>query len=522
MIRIQNLVSSVGVLLAIVFLPLPLGCDAQDAVRGDAKVGINLAAPDDWNTEVPFVDVFRLSRPWISQRRGESWGKGPALDLDENGWVKRLEPGCYAETLMCTSLTGHVIAGRYTILYEGTGELRVRKALDVVDAGPGRMVVRVGPEDASIFLQLRETDPRDYVRNIRVILPGYEKTWEDQVFNPTFLSRWRGFACFRFMDFMETNHSKIRSWGDRPRVEHATWCKKGIPVEIMCDLANRTRIAPWFCMPHQADDEFVRRFAELVEKRLDRKLKVYVEYSNEVWNGQFDQHEYAAKRGKELGLGRRTKERALRFHGRRSREIFEIWERVFGGTKRLVRVVGSHAASPWATRQILETTKVHEKADALAIAPYMSLRVKTEDAAVVKKAGLEGILDRLETESLPRAIQNMKNQKEIADAFGLELICYEAGQHLVGLGRASRDEEITKLLTAANRSERMGTAYTRYLDAWAEVGGGVIAMFSSVAKWGRYGSWGLLEYHDQQASDSPKFRATLAWAKKRGQDVRSR
>lgn len=33
-----------------------------------ARMGINLAGPADWNTELPFVDVFRMSRPWISQK----------------------------------------------------------------------------------------------------------------------------------------------------------------------------------------------------------------------------------------------------------------------------------------------------------------------------------------------------------------------------------------------------------------------------------------------------------------------
>jgi hypothetical protein len=79
--------------------------------------GINLAGPADWNTELPFVDVFRLSRAWISQKRGEGWGKGPALDLDEHGWVRRLEPGCFAETPLCTIDDGHYPSGVWTVLW---------------------------------------------------------------------------------------------------------------------------------------------------------------------------------------------------------------------------------------------------------------------------------------------------------------------------------------------------------------------------------------------------------------------
>jgi len=82
-------------------------------------VGINLAGPSDWNEEHPFVDVFRLSRQWISQREGASWGKGPKLDQDEHGWVRRLEPGCYAEPPVVTH--GHHPPGIYTVLYDGQG-----------------------------------------------------------------------------------------------------------------------------------------------------------------------------------------------------------------------------------------------------------------------------------------------------------------------------------------------------------------------------------------------------------------
>ena len=34
----------------------------------------------DWNTELPFVDVFRMSRPWISQKQGARFGEEISLD----------------------------------------------------------------------------------------------------------------------------------------------------------------------------------------------------------------------------------------------------------------------------------------------------------------------------------------------------------------------------------------------------------------------------------------------------------
>ena len=93
------------------------------AVAAEPAFGINLAGPADWNSELPFVDVFRMSRPWISQREGAAWGKGPELDLDKRGYVRRLELGCYAESIVCTIDGNHYPSGIYTMFFEGTGEI---------------------------------------------------------------------------------------------------------------------------------------------------------------------------------------------------------------------------------------------------------------------------------------------------------------------------------------------------------------------------------------------------------------
>jgi len=56
-------------------------------------LGMNLSGPADYMTELPFVDAFKTSRPWISQREGAGWEQGPPLSLDTRGWVTALEPG---------------------------------------------------------------------------------------------------------------------------------------------------------------------------------------------------------------------------------------------------------------------------------------------------------------------------------------------------------------------------------------------------------------------------------------------
>lgn len=204
------------------FVLLALFAVAAD--RPAPRLGINLAGPADWNTELPFADVFRLSRPWVSQKQGEPWGKGPPLALDANGWVTKLDPDCWAETPLCTIAGGHYPAGEYTVLFDGDGTLAATAAAAVKSSAAGKLTLTVDPAKGGFFLQLRKTDPANPVRNIRVLMPGVTA---EQVaanpWNPTFLDRWRGVACVRFMDFMHTNDSEISTWADRPKPTDATF-----------------------------------------------------------------------------------------------------------------------------------------------------------------------------------------------------------------------------------------------------------------------------------------------------------
>jgi len=501
-------------------------CWLASFAHAEPRLGINLAGPADWMTELPFVDVFRVSRPWVSQRQGDGWGKGPRLDLDEFGWVKKLEPGCYAESMLCTISGGHYPSGRYTVFYEGEGKLGVGHNAKIIEEKPGRLLLEVDSSKGGFSLQIRETNPQNYIRNIRVILPGFEATWQTEPFHPAFLKRWKGFACFRFMDWMHTNNSEIRQWRDRPTLRHATFSNRGVALEWMIELCNRQQIAPWFCMPHLADDDYVRNFARMVKERLDPTLPIYLEYSNEVWNGQFKQCRYASEQGVQLGLGPKDKpwEAGWHYTAVRSLEIFKIWEDVFGGHDRLVRVLASQGANSYVSKQILGFNDAAKHADALAIAPYITMCIGSRskpDTKTVAGWTVEQVLDHAENRAFPESVRWMQEQKKVADQFGVKLLAYEAGQHLVGIDEGVGNKTMTRLFHAANRHPRMGALYAKYLDAWAAAGGDLLCLFSSIGNWSQWGSWGLAEYYDSQPADYPKLVAVLEWARTHGQPVKS-
>ena len=482
-------------------------------INAQPSMGINLAGPCDWNTELPFVDVFRQSRPWISQRPGQPWGGGPALELNELGWVTRLEPGCFAETLMLTDLDGHYPKGRYTVLYEGAGRVEITRGR-IVERAPGRIVFEVHPT-AGISLQLHEIDPADPVRNIRVIMPGFEDTYLNNPWHPRFLERWQDFAAVRFMDFMHTNNSTITRWEQRPTPQHQTFSQRGVAVEYLVDFANRADLDPWFCMPHEADDEFIRQFARYVKRHLNPDRRVYVEWSNETWNSIFQQHRYAAVKGQQLGLANQPWAAAWQYTARRSVEVFRLWEQEFGEGPRLVRVLATQSANPYIAEQMLAFPPVAQHADALAIAPYLGLHLTAERVDDVLALGVDGLLDQLEEDVLPQVTsQHIRRHKAVADKFGLQLIAYEAGQHLVGVGAAVNQQPLTDLLQQVNAHPRMATIYRQYFDAWQQEGGGLLAHFSSISAWSKWGSWGLMQYYDQDPQTQPKMHATFQQARR--------
>ncbi len=512
-------------LLALLSLPFSLFAQ-NNPPHPKPRLAMNLAGPADWNTELPFVDVFRMSRPWISQQKGKSWGQGPKLALDQHGWVARLDADCWAETPLCTIEGGHYPSGKYTILYDGAGKLDVSNAAKIVSQESGRVIINVDSTKGGFFLKLLETDPGNYVRNIRVIMPGFENSYNQNPFHPAFLKRWQGVACFRFMDWMHTNGSKIKSWSDQPTLQNATFSKKGIPVEWMIDLCNRQNADAWFCMPHLADDDYIRNFAQVVKAKLNPPLKIYIEYSNEVWNSQFQQTRYSWEKAKELHLGNQERpwEGGGQYYSKRSMEIFKIWEEVFGSRQRLIRVLAWQSGNTWWMEHIiLPFRDAYKHTDALAIAPYVSMIVprqgKNLTADQVSQWSIEKTMDYLENQSLPKSIDAIRRTKEVADKYGLLLLAYEGGQHMVGVGGGENNNAMTKLFHRCNAHPRMGTIYKKYYDAWTEAGGDLFCYFSSVSRWSKWGSWGILQYYDDNPAQSPKFIATLHWAKSQGQNV---
>jgi hypothetical protein len=486
------------------------------------RIGINFSHLKDWNPEQAFVNLFVNFREWTSQATD---GSGPfndkrELDLDAMGYVKSLLPDQRAATLFGAGRTGFD-KGAYLFLFDGEGDMAFSRCAKVVDQQPGCWRVECDPAaDEYILLTLNSVAPGNHPRNMRFIRPGYHDR-QDQVFADDWLALWKDFHVYRFLNWMSINGSSLKSWADRAPPGYAFYStKKGVPYEVLIDLCNLTGAHPWFNMPHQADDDFIRRFAALVKERLKPGLFPYVEYSNETWNGQFPQNWYVGRLGKELGLATDWKA-GVYYYGRRSLEVFKIWEEVYGGHERLVRVVQSQAASLPVTQRIFETPGLAEGVDALAVAPYIAMNISdktplnTPDKESFVTMTVDQMFDRLMSDMLPNNVfpKRMQANYDFAKARGLPVIAYEGGQSMTILvkDKAYKEAHSGKIVEA-NRHPRMEELYGSYFKYWREMGGGTFCHYSSCTAYESM-AFGAMWAHGQKGVDSPKYRALESYRK---------
>jgi len=472
-----------------------------------AEIGVNLDFMTDWSPAWSYVDGFKHARTWLPQRISGThpWDTGEQLDLTPEGWVRSLGDDQAAAALMFWDLQGHYPGGIYTCLYDGVGELDFRGSAQATETSPGKVRVAVEPTEGGVILRVVKTDRGNPVRNIRFLMPGYEDGRD--IFHPLFLETLKPFRVIRFMNWQRMNTNPSGKWADRSTPDSITQRgAQGVCIEHMVELANQTGADPWFCMPHLADDDYVRNFAQMVKARLDSRRKIYVEYSNEVWNGIFPQARHAREMGLSLGLSNNEYESQLRFYSQRSVEIFKIWEEVFGGTNRLVRALAAHSANPNVGRMIVQWRDAGRNADALAIAPYFGSNLGGN--ANVTSLGVDEVL-ALCREDILNQESFRKENAATAKLFGLTLIAYEGGQHLVGTRGMENNSALNTLFASANDHPAMEELYALDQEQWRQAGGELFVAYKLTGTHSKSGFWGLLRWQDQPPGTAPKYQGLL-------------
>jgi hypothetical protein len=406
-----------------------------------------------------------------------------------------------------------LLQGQYRLIVEGSGQVQLKFGANGIFNCPVDVLVDVS---GGVALEILESDAADPISKIRFIYPDYVNSFQEKTFTDPFLDFVADFQVIRFMDWLDTNFSPVESWDQRGKVSYYTQTlHSGVAWEYIIELCNLLHKDAWINIPHMADDDYIEQLALFLEAELDPSLQIYLEYSNEVWNSQFSQNQYAAIKAEELGYTGQPWERTWKYTAKRSADIFVIFENVFDDDARLVKVIPSQAANSWLSNQLITFfndplyNPQQVTADALAIAPYFAGGVANDivDEGLVTAITIPEIVDRMEA-SLPQAFAWMQENQTVADAHGLRLLVYEGGQHLVGTGANVNIDELTEKLIQANHHPDLQEPYCQYLGHWYQHNGDLFAHFSSHGSYSKWGSWGIKETMDDV--QNPKYLAVQA------------
>ena len=360
----------------------------------------------------------------------------------------------------------------------------------------------------------------------------------DNPWNAQFIKEIAIYRSLRFMDWDNTNGSTREKWSERPAKNTAK--QNPVAYEWMIDLCNRNNSDLWVTIPHRTitratGDEpcdYALRLCILVKtgvdmrdanlKPLTAKLhtltaadfiaaggvrsceplrsdrKLYVEYSNETWNGQFKQAHYCCDEGEALQLDAKNKWTAgFRYHAWAALRLFHAAELVFGiDSPRLVKVLATQSGNSWIAGQhlqVMNDAKLNPrkiKASAIAIAPYFGHKVQGDAPDAVEQL----------RKDIQNSVAQAEKHRKIADSAGLKLIAYEGGQHVL------------KKAKVINRDPAMFTLYQEYLRAMSQH----ISLFchyAHVGQAGDGGAWGCIEHTGDPLAEAHKYRALVEWAK---------
>lgn len=490
------------------------------------RVGTNLAGPVDWGAEYPFVNIMKYARSWITHNNawiggGQNlWDTGvlDQIPLDADGYPLYLPvevPGQEAPQVVRTvwANTAALPEGLYVVLWDGTGDLDVWGDATLISESPGRLEFELQYSGGLFALEIYESQQGNHIRNIRVLMPGTENTYLTQAWEPNWLQKLEPFKALRFMDWGYTNSSPMRHWEQRTHTDDYTWTQKsGVPYELWIELCNLKQANAWVCVPHAADDDYIIQLATLFRDQLDPDLKIYVEYSNEVWNWIFDQAHYGLD---SLDQNLPWPERLAPRIG----HVMQLWTDVFNGqTDRIERVLGvQHGWYDIGQRifQQLQTDGQDQLIDAISPAAYMGLDNDYISANWGATTTGQQVLDHAAAytfDPTEYAMQGWYQYSQLASQNGKRLLFYEGGQHFTPEPFGTV-QPYCDALVECQTLPGMYELYNQLFDTLRTLSNQEMLFmnFSFIGPANcQYGSWGILQdqFDEQPPYDNaPKYRA---------------
>jgi fibronectin type 3 domain-containing protein len=548
----RRLPSLTAAALAGLFLHVP----SPQAAAGP-PIGINVGWVNDWHGELFFADAQRHARLW------QNLAGGVLTNVDANGWPQEdAQDGLWFGVQDSMAGTyGLSFNGQATLaIAVGNGSITGQSYNSATNTTTATLTVS-SPNLALRFTNTRRTATSatntgiTNVKLMRPTVPGGSTPYSPST---TFTTQEKAllskFGVLRFMDFTETNNSPRVNWSDRTRPGWTTQARHlnndpnqqamGAAYEYAVQLCNETGKDLWITLPYRANDDYVTKLMQLIRfgsdganpytsaqaspihAPLNPGLKVYVELSNEIWNGGFGQFRtnvdtanaevasYPLVNGVRTGplsYDGNTSAAGARLIAKRLVQISIIARSVWGDANMMTIVRPILATqSAWADNwmlggvQILEDyynnpSKLNSIPSAVTVARPPSYYVYGAGGAPYYNAGTGYNINTFWTSGefniANWAPTNKTNVNYAAPMFG-RTINYEGGPDMP---RCNCPDDAVK--EQAWSDPRMTTAVIEHQASWSRDGGDLFVYYEAVGSY----EWGFT--HDSSVHNTAKLAA---------------
>jgi hypothetical protein len=248
-------------------------------------------------------------------------------DLQAGGGAAPLDATGGPQAAAVSSITGAYPSGNYAVSWDGPADALTFEGQtlgSVTSSTTGGVThntatlaftQKLSSPEGSVYFQIKTSSA---ISNLHIQAPD-SLVASGHIFLNDYLRLMQPYSSIRVMQLLNMDSpsytAKIRNWGDRTWPTSGSRVNRpgGIAYEDIVALANETGKDVWINVPVAATDEFVCRLARLFRygeqgtpadtttcvpgaaagtadiTPINSKSKIYVEYSNEVWNNAFQQ-----------------------------------------------------------------------------------------------------------------------------------------------------------------------------------------------------------------------------------------
>lgn len=488
--------------------------------------GLNLGKHDEASGAHPFQDLFHEFVGGGADRKSLGWGKvnkpwepNPSLILTDRGYPLSEDASAY-------SYLSDLGEGEYEFTYGGSCSVSFSGRLQEVfptsqpatlsttqPVGTTRRprIVRLDPLASTTgIVTVRDIDKYDPPRDFHLTPRGEDA---NRVYSYRYLARIReaGAESLRPMDWRVTNRQRVHQWKDRRRGDDFRQVGEyGVSDDLLVALPRELPgVSLYLNAPDFYDDLSFEQMAEWYRSALPTGSRLRVEYSNELWNPDFDQRRRidALARARGVQMHEAYASECVRFA--------KAWQRGWARSSNdiaLDLILPAQTASPSLTNEVFKSIRKLDAGGAkwvgfthLAVSGYFSyppeldLELEALERAGKPDAAVDLYFQRLMADTAVPQDRRLK-QKVYAEREDLGLIVYEGGLGMVEYNPLLRRTAASATKRVARNDPRMGDFVKAVFNAcerdYSPAPGSVFNWFDFVNR----DQWGLIESRFQLTS----------------------